>query len=280
MRKEPKSQSKKKWEEEEDFVLCQSYGMEERMMTFGSSSNREIVDLMTKCKEVGKKGLISCITLLTDLQHPLLKKFNFDLDDFLVGAKQAFLEVTSAVYSKEVADIRAAGETSPSSTTTFLKECLTPCLYMEIVYGVLTTEEIVQSIDLQSLQVVRVRTVPVDEAFLEFREMSSKESVLRANKARSFLSLKELSEEDVNRIGLSDCGGTNYPLGSIILQVDVVCKASEERYNYYSEAVLGGSNSRRSLYTSNWTFEACVSGHVETKWIVSSFSSSFFGISI
>eukprot|EP01039_Chlorochromonas_danica_P002802 gene2802-3056_t len=225
--------------------------------------------------QVGKWGVIPSFMLVTDLQHPLLKKYDvdFDMDDFLVGAKQAVVEMTKAICSEEVVALRVKEETSSSSITTFLKQCLTPNLYFNFVCGVSMTEDVIRSIDLESLLVLRVHMVPVDEAFLESRERESMKSVFVDNGARSFLNLELRDQVEVNRI-LRDCAGINYPLGSILMQVDVLCKTSEEMYDYLRDSD-GGS---RSLRRSMWTFEACVSGHVETNWIVSNYSSYILGM--
>eukprot|EP00981_Chlorochromonas_danica_P006484 scaffold1403_cov180-Ochromonas_danica.AAC.11 len=86
--------------------------------------------------------------------------------------------------------------------------------------------------------------------------------------------------------GLGRGTGRNYPIGSVLLQVDVYFETMEEIFKYNrvnndytvelfgEEEEEGGGGEKKKLkrhQREKWTLEACVSGHVEENWIVSHF---------
>jgi len=106
-------------------------GFMPRMLTLQNlmdTPGRTEVASMIKSGVASADRPMSTLILYTDLQNPLLKKYKFDPKSFLVGSKEAFLQVHQAIASADFFNF-SNGFSTTSDANTILKSSLHPKLY-------------------------------------------------------------------------------------------------------------------------------------------------------
>mmetsp|Transcript_229 Transcript_229/g.285 ORF Transcript_229/g.285 Transcript_229/m.285 type:complete len:187 (+) Transcript_229:117-677(+) len=115
-----------------DKEMHDSYkGFMPRMLTLQNlmdTPGRTEVASMIKSGVASADRPMSTLILYTDLQNPLLKKYKFDPKSFLVGSKEAFLQVHQAIASADFFNF-SNGFSTTSDANTILKSSLHPKLY-------------------------------------------------------------------------------------------------------------------------------------------------------
>lgn len=294
---EKKNEDDEDDEDVSDYEIYQTHrGFIARMYALGALSGHQAYDFMSSLKDYGPKSAYRALLLLSDVNHPLLLKYKFDIGEFVKGVGHAILELKGAFFSKEVCDMRASGVIKHSPESDFLRQVLASHLFLAVFWPLIPGESdcVATSLDLKHVVITRVHTVLVDEKFIKDREELLKVAGMVASIQSSVgmgpVRGKTLEGDDAVEVddvvpnadgtvaaGLCSNTGNHYPVGSVLAQVDVSFVIEEDvRHSKLAPPEQNGQDSssgptekRRSQ--EKWTFEACISGHVEQHWIVSHF---------
>jgi hypothetical protein len=141
--------------------LLSPEGMEQHIRNFDTSVISQVM-------------LFNGLGVTWSLQNPLLKKYDFDADQFLTGAEQALREVTKAIVSRDVFEYATNEAVTTSEPATFLSEVLFPHVYINIMSNLrgnrdeetnttLPYRELPNDVEIHKSYIVDVKAYPVDE---------------------------------------------------------------------------------------------------------------------
>jgi len=206
-----------------------------------------------KFADLSNKGVLPPhfhgLMLFSCLQNPLLIKYNFDPSDFLLGAKEAYIQINKAIASKDFANF-ANGYLNESPSNTLLKESLSPkfyaaCLKTSKAFNNAKTQVIMTDVKVLRIMMDAVETTIIDSDTIESLETDVPDQI----------------QTPV------------YPKDSVIATVDVFFEAEESyestiHLETEKEPVLTKSS---RINKSRFTFQGCISGQIELDWKVVTF---------
>lgn len=283
-----------KSDEPSDLELHQSHsGLINRLFALVDPEATKATKALGDHCPTGWRGLL----LRSDLQNPLLKRYNFDAVDFTVGVQHAIQEIKAAFSAREICDMRASGIVKHTPQADFLRDVLCKHLFEAVSRPLAAGESDYASsaISISDLTLCRVQTVIVDQAFINHRHNIGELANMLRKFGRNLMVGKRngqpLNEDDAVEVddlvanpdgtvaaGLAEGNGNHYPIGSVLVTVDVQFVTEEEAYLYnkislQNELIVvdDKDNKIKRTYGEKWTFEACVSGQVDEHWIVSHF---------
>lgn len=230
------------------------------LMELLEESGREKYDALMKGNVISAGKQLIGINLYADLQHPLLRKYQFDPIDFVKGAKEAFTQIRRAVTSMEIKD---AIHTAHAEE--LLQFALNPPLFKLYMAAFREIEARDYKITLQDLVIKdtiigAATTCIVDEEFYKEEEHTYNRlaEVLRSFATES----KDLQFDSIER---------RYPLGSVVANVDVIYD-TEEIYLKIDE--LKQEETIHRLNRTVVRFQSCISGQNELDWVVTMMDST------
>ena len=152
----------KEYEEKSSLVfLLSPEGMEQHIRNFDTSVISQVM-------------LFNGLGVTWSLQNPLLKKYDFDADQFLQGAEQALREVTKAIVSREAYEYATDEAVKTCDPASFLSEVLFPHVYVNIMSNLrgnreestnmtLPYRQLPNEVVIHKSYIVDVKAYPVDE---------------------------------------------------------------------------------------------------------------------
>lgn len=186
-------------------------------------------------------GLIA----FSHLQNPLLEKYGFDPIDFYIGATEAFKRISKAMASKDIIDFtRGRTPSKPDSLlileSTVSKRILSACFDSAKMLQEENVEIVLTDIEILNAKLSSVSVSIVDD---------------------------DLAPPD----GDNEKKEPSYPIDSVLALIDVDFMV-EESYNGKYPVREGSSDrqevSSKRLNSVCFTFEGCISGHVDLDWKV------------
>ena len=132
------------------------------------------------------------------LQNPLLKKYGFDADQFLIGAEQALREVTKAIVSREIFEYATNEAVTTSENAKFLSEVMFPHVYVNIMSNLrgnreestnttLPYRELPSEVLIHRSYIVDLKAYPVDEELVALFKGQAEELEAVAEGAGEYL---------------------------------------------------------------------------------------------
>jgi hypothetical protein len=284
--------------EEEDINLQRSYrGFFPRLITFLNLSPDDILHYTEALGDARPADDFKLVILATDFKNPLIEKYKFSISDFVRGVPEAIIHIQKALHSKDVCNIRASGMIKQTATTDFLRESVSAHLLPAIFWplGPGEADFVVTDVEVLKLTILHADTIIVDEVFQQKRialsgVMKAASALTKALKTRERIAGTSINIDDAFEIddiirnsdgslsaGLGTSVGNHYPLGSVLLHVEVEFETEGSYFKYHKISMNNqveivdehGENQTKRQSKKKWTFEACISGHVEMDWIVS-----------
>jgi hypothetical protein len=174
----------------------------------------------------------------------LLTKYQFDVHDFHVGSKHAIKQLQLSIASKDFYNY-INKYTNEKTVNDFMKVNLHPILFKGYVDAVSHLNSNKQMIIMKNIELLDVKLCAVDTYIVT-----------------------DIIDEDVVVINdIEVPKRINYPVGSVICNVDVSFLA-KSTYEYHLESEIKEEvKAGRSI----WTFQSCISNHFPMSWIVTKF---------
>lgn len=177
----------------------------------------------------------------------LLTKYQFDAYDFHIGSKHAIKRLQLGIASTELYNY-VNKYNNDKTVNDFLKDTLHPILYKGCVDALSHLNDNKQMIIMKDIEILNAKICSVNTYIVT--------------------SVEEEEEEDVTVInGIEMSKRVKYPVGSVIVEVDVAFLASST-YVYHLE-----NETKEEVKAGNsvWTFQSCISNHIPQSWIVTRF---------
>lgn len=181
---------------------------------------------------IGGGGVLKSFMVFSDFHNPLLLKYDFDPEVFLVGAKKAIEQVHLSLGSRDLWSY-SNNIVAESPAAVLLEAAFDERLYSECLKASrqCSANIFIRDIDILTTSISAATTKVIDK-----------------------------DEE-------GEKGGTcPYNPNSVVARVDVYYEAEEVHFNYTTETELSRPTS------SKWTFEGCISGHSDLDWKIVSFA--------
>lgn len=184
----------------------------------------------------------------------LLTKYEFDVDDFHIGSKHAIKQLQLSIASKDFYNY-INKYTNDKTVNDFMKTNLHPILFKGCVDAISHLNSNKQMIIMKNIELLNVKLCSVDTYIVT--DTIDEEDVVVIN-----------DEEDV--VVINDIvvpRRINYPLGSVICNVDVAFLATSTYEYHLDDEIKEEVKSGKSI----WTFQSCISNHVPLSWVVTKF---------
>jgi len=262
-----------------DLLLQNQYdGFIPRLMSLWTLTQDSGINKLQKLENdsvIDSQKPLSALTLYADLENPLLTKYKFEPAEFVVGAKHAFMAISTAICSTDFNNF-VNGFVNISETQDLLKDVLSRPIYTACYIATrdlhkagISTRLVKNEISLFVMNGARTSVV-------------TQETIKKAPSTDIKSKNQETDEVDMSSVSAtSGISGRDsiipeellpkpveYPIGAVIANVDVHVESRET----YETRILGGQDmtSDRSA-TTVWTFEGCISGHTELEWRIIAF---------
>lgn len=131
---------------------------------------------------ISQVQLFNGVAISWALTNPLLKKYDFNAEDFLVGAEQALREVTRALVSRDLFEYATNINCKKSESADFLSKVLYPFQYHSVMsslrankFNGLPFRNLPAEAVIHRSYIVDMHTYMVDEQMIEDRKASDEE---------------------------------------------------------------------------------------------------------
>lgn len=194
--------------------------------------------------------LFTGIKLYTDLQNPLLQKYQFNVQDFFVGSKEAFIQIQKAITMMHLMN------------HDLIKERKENYQLEEIHMGLLeasVSPKLYQIIEKQLREPIH----PVSNGFADY--VINMNSVKMNSIVIEHVKTKVIeTEEDAVAVATDAQSLLQYPVGSVLATVDIVF----ENDQVYEHCEDRSKPKIKRTIASKWQFQGCISGHVPLNWMI------------
>lgn len=185
--------------------------------------------------------LFTGIKLYTDLQNPLLNKYSFNIQEFFIGVKEAYIQIQKSITVLHLMN------------NDLMKERKENYQLYDIHIGLLNlslNKHLYKIIEKQLQKPIN----PVSPAFADY--------IITLNS----LTLNSIVIEHVTTqiIDNTNHEDGKYPVGSVLATVDVVFE-SDQLYEHCEDS--SKPKVKRTI-ASKWSFQGCISGHVPLNWMI------------
>lgn len=131
---------------------------------------------------ISQVQLLNGVATSWALTNPLLKKYDFNAEDFLLGAEQALQEVTRALVSRDLFEYATNVTVKKSESADFLSKVLYPFQYHSVMsslrankFNSLPFRNLPADALIHRSYIVDIHTYMVDEQMVEDRKVSDEE---------------------------------------------------------------------------------------------------------
>lgn len=189
----------------------------------------------------GESAFLLWLSLNTNY---LLTKYNFDVYDFHIGAKEAIKQLQLSIASKDFYNY-INKYSNDQTINDFMKLTLHPILFKGCVDAVKHLHEQNQMIIMKDIEILSANVSSINTYIVTSVE----------------------NEEIVMINGIEMPKKINYPFGSVIINCDVTF-VTNSKYEYHLD---NGIKEETKLSKSTWTFQSCLSNHIPMNWMVTKF---------
>eukprot|EP00601_Ochromonadales_sp_CCMP2298_P006244 CAMPEP_0173204922 /NCGR_PEP_ID=MMETSP1141-20130122/20425_1 /TAXON_ID=483371 /ORGANISM="non described non described, Strain CCMP2298" /LENGTH=303 /DNA_ID=CAMNT_0014130707 /DNA_START=188 /DNA_END=1099 /DNA_ORIENTATION=+ len=231
-------------------------------------------------------NLLRMGSMFHQLQHPLLKRYEFEPVAFLAGAREAFTKVNLACSSQEFMQ-HCNGHSAPPPPTAspprdyphdLLQDTIVPELYsalteaarmIRIGQSVALVDVDISDATLREITISIVPgDVPVGTEYLtdEQREADAEERAKTAAEGGEWAKIwaqERLNADEIWAQKNAADGSNGGPPGSVVVYVEVQFCA-HQKYINNAGSEPGSAFSTTKVHT--WGFQGCISGQSELEW--------------
>lgn len=169
-------------EREKDTVLLNSFHDKNPLEFLFTSEGLEQHIKNFDRRIISQVRLLNGVAISWALTNPLLKKYDFNAEDFLTGAEQALREVTKALVSRDLFEYMTNDKSTKSESAAFLSNVLYPLLYHNVTTSLRTNKfnnlpyrNLPADAIIHRSYIVDIHTYIVDDQVVEDRQANDKE---------------------------------------------------------------------------------------------------------